>query len=146
MADTDSSSDPLVVLEKAQVEIDAARKALQGLYEQLAKTNDTAKEIARNALCRALVERLQLAEREAAELVDFGRPSAEVVIATGASVAGSATTQRSDRSFLVHEDGADRRLHYFAPHSAKHDVNRTRPVNQRVGSACRFSERCTTLD
>jgi hypothetical protein len=71
MTDTDPSSDPLVVLEKAHLEIGAARKTLLGLYEQLAKTNDTAKEMARNELCRALVERLQLAEREAAELAEL---------------------------------------------------------------------------
>jgi hypothetical protein len=71
MTDTDPSSDPLVVLEKAHLEIEAARKTLLGLYEQLAKTNDTAKEMARNELCRALVERLQLAEREAAELAEL---------------------------------------------------------------------------
>jgi hypothetical protein len=78
MTDSDSSSDHLVVLEKAHVEIETARKTLQGLYEQLAKTNDTAKEMARNELCRALVERLQLAEREAAELaelIDLARKS-----------------------------------------------------------------------
>ena len=34
-------------------------------------TNESAKEIARNELCRGLVERLQLAEREAAELADL---------------------------------------------------------------------------
>jgi hypothetical protein len=71
MTDSDSSSDPRVALEKAHVEIETARKTLQGLYEQLAKTNDTAKEIARNELCRALIERLQLAEREAAELAEL---------------------------------------------------------------------------
>jgi hypothetical protein len=37
----------------------------------LAVTQDTAKEIARNELCKSLVERLKLAEREAIELADL---------------------------------------------------------------------------
>jgi hypothetical protein len=41
------------------------------LYEQLIMTNVNAKEIARNELCRGLLERLQLAEREAVELADL---------------------------------------------------------------------------
>jgi hypothetical protein len=67
----ESSGDPVAVLKTASVEIETARKTLQSLYEQLAKTNGSAKEIARNELCRALVERLQLAEREAAELAEL---------------------------------------------------------------------------
>jgi hypothetical protein len=36
----------------------------------LRTTNENAKEIGRNELCRALIERLELAEREASELAD----------------------------------------------------------------------------
>jgi hypothetical protein len=39
----------------------------QRLYEQLAMTDDTAQGIARNELRRGLVQRLELAEREAIE-------------------------------------------------------------------------------
>ena len=58
-------------LEKVSAQIDTARKALHELYQQWAPTNDNAKEIARNELCRGLLDRLQLAEREAAELADL---------------------------------------------------------------------------
>ena len=75
----ESSSDPVAVSKTVCVEIETARKTLQSLYEQLAMTNGSAKEIARNELCRALVERLQLAEREAAELAEL------VVLARNAS-------------------------------------------------------------
>jgi hypothetical protein len=71
MVELELSSDPVAVLETVSVEIETARKTLQSLYEQLAMTHDSAKEIARNELCRALVERLQLAEREAAELAEL---------------------------------------------------------------------------
>jgi hypothetical protein len=71
MTESELSSDPVAVLEKAHVEIETARKTLQRLHEQLATRNDSAKEIARNELCRALVERLRLAESEAAELVEL---------------------------------------------------------------------------
>jgi sulfite reductase beta subunit-like hemoprotein len=71
MTESELSSDPVAVLEKACVEIETARKTLQRLHEQLATTNDSAKEIARNELCRALAGRLQLAEREAAELAEL---------------------------------------------------------------------------
>jgi hypothetical protein len=71
MADGETSSDPIAILEKVSAKIDTARKTLQELYQQLAMTNDNAKEIARNELCRGLIERLQLAEREAAELADL---------------------------------------------------------------------------
>jgi hypothetical protein len=40
MAERESSSDPIAVLEKVSVEIQTARKALQSLYDQLAMTND----------------------------------------------------------------------------------------------------------
>ncbi len=71
MQDSELSGDPIAILENVSAKIDTARKALQELYRQWAMTNDNAKEIARNELCRGLVERLQLAEREAAELADL---------------------------------------------------------------------------
>jgi hypothetical protein len=71
MADGELSGDPIAILENVSAEIDTARKALQELYQQWAMTNGSAKEIARNELCRGLIERLQLAEREAAELADL---------------------------------------------------------------------------
>lgn len=71
MADSELSGDPIAILEDVSAKIDAARKALHELYQQWAMTNDNAKEIARNELCRGLMERLQLAEREAAELADL---------------------------------------------------------------------------
>jgi hypothetical protein len=71
MVERESSTDPVTVLKTVSVEIETARKTLQSLHEQLAMTSDNAKEIARNELCRALVERLQLAEREAAELTEL---------------------------------------------------------------------------
>jgi hypothetical protein len=71
MADSESSGDPIAILEKVSAQIDTARKALHELYQQWAPTNDNAKEIARNELCRGLLDRLQLAEREAAELADL---------------------------------------------------------------------------
>lgn len=71
MADIEVSGDPIAILEKVSAKIDTARKALQELYQQWAMANDSAKEIARNELCRGLMERLQLAEREAAELADL---------------------------------------------------------------------------
>jgi hypothetical protein len=71
MADSELSGDPIAILETASAKIDTARKALQELHQQWAMTNDNAKEIARNELCRGLIERLQLAEREAAELADL---------------------------------------------------------------------------
>jgi hypothetical protein len=71
MTGPELSNDPVAVLEKSHVAIETARRTLQGLYEQLAMTNESAKEIARNDLCRALLERLQIAEREAAELAEL---------------------------------------------------------------------------
>jgi hypothetical protein len=71
MADIEVSGDPIAILEKVSAKIDTARKALQELHQQWATANDSAKEIARNELCRGLMERLQLAEREAAELADL---------------------------------------------------------------------------
>jgi hypothetical protein len=71
MTDSELSGDPIAILEKVSAKIDAARRALQELYQLWAMTNDSAKEIARNELCRGLMERLQLAEREAAELADL---------------------------------------------------------------------------
>jgi hypothetical protein len=64
----DDAVDAVAVVERACVDIETVRKNLQRLYERLASANDTAKEIARNELCRALVQRLELAEREAVEL------------------------------------------------------------------------------
>jgi hypothetical protein len=71
MADNELSSDPFAILERVSGKIETARKSLQELYEQLIMTNVNAKEIARNELCRGLLERLQLAEREAVELADL---------------------------------------------------------------------------
>jgi hypothetical protein len=68
MTEQELSNDPIAVSQKACVDIETVRKNLQRLCEQLAMTNDTAKEMARNELCRALVGRLELAEREALEL------------------------------------------------------------------------------
>jgi len=71
MTDMELNIDPVTVAKNICVEIETVRKKLQSLCEQLAMTNDTAKEMARNELCRALVERLELAEREALELVEM---------------------------------------------------------------------------
>jgi hypothetical protein len=71
MTERDFTTDPVALLEQAGAEIEAVRKTLQGLYEQFVQTNNSAKEIARNELCKALVERLRLAEREAAELAEI---------------------------------------------------------------------------
>ncbi len=71
MADSKSSSDPNAILQNVSANIETARRTLQDLYQQFAMTNDNAKEIARNELFRGLIERLQLAEREAAELTDL---------------------------------------------------------------------------
>jgi hypothetical protein len=71
MADSKSSSDPNAILQNVSASIETARRTLQELYQQFAMTNDNAKEIARNDLFRGLIERLQLAEREAAELTDL---------------------------------------------------------------------------
>jgi len=71
-------SDPIAVCTKATVEIETVRRDLQRLYEELAKTNDSAKEIARNELCKALIQRLELAEKgamELAEMIDMARKS-----------------------------------------------------------------------
>ena len=68
MTEEELSDDPIAVSRKACVEIETVRKNLQRLYEELAMTNDSAKEIARNELCKALIQRLELAEREAVEL------------------------------------------------------------------------------
>jgi hypothetical protein len=71
MTDKERNSDPVTVAKNICVEIETVRKKLQSLCEQLAMSNDTAKEMARNALGRALVERLELAESEALELVEM---------------------------------------------------------------------------
>jgi hypothetical protein len=71
MMERDFATDPVALLEQARAEIETVRKTVQGLYEQFAQTNGNAKEIARNELCKALVERLQLAERETAELAEM---------------------------------------------------------------------------
>jgi hypothetical protein len=64
MSDGDSGA----AVQKIRAEISEVRKQTQTLYDQLRSTNENAKEVARNELCRALVGRLELAEREAAEL------------------------------------------------------------------------------
>jgi hypothetical protein len=71
MTENGLGEDPVAVSEKAGVEIETVRKNLQRLYEQFAMTNDTAQEIAHNELCRGLVRRLELAEREAVELTEL---------------------------------------------------------------------------
>jgi hypothetical protein len=71
MTEDELTNDPVAVSQKVGAEIEAARKSLQNLYQQLAATQNTAKEIARNGVCKLLVERLKLAEREAAELADL---------------------------------------------------------------------------
>jgi hypothetical protein len=71
MADSEMNSNPSAILVRASADILTARKAVQALYEQLATTNENAKQIARNELCRGLLERLQLAEREASELAEL---------------------------------------------------------------------------
>jgi cob(I)alamin adenosyltransferase len=71
MMEEELSNDPVMVSEKACVEIETVRKNLQTLCEQLAMTNNSAKEIARNESCRALVRRLELAEREVVELTEM---------------------------------------------------------------------------
>jgi len=53
MTDDEVSNDSIAA--SAYAEIEAVRKTLQKLYEQLAVTQDTAKEIARNELCKSLV-------------------------------------------------------------------------------------------
>ena len=71
MTEEELSDDPIAVSKKACVEIETVRRNLQRLYEELAMTNDSAKEIARNELCKALMQRLELAEREAAQLAEM---------------------------------------------------------------------------
>jgi hypothetical protein len=71
MAGSESSSDPNAILQDVSARIETARRTLQELYQQFAMSNDNAKEIARNEPFRGLIERLQLAEREAAELTDL---------------------------------------------------------------------------
>jgi predicted DNA-binding protein YlxM (UPF0122 family) len=70
-AETELGNDPIAILKSVSANIETARKTLQEFNEQLVLTNENAKEIARNELCRGLIERLQLAEREAAELADL---------------------------------------------------------------------------
>jgi hypothetical protein len=71
MMTADRAGSPLAILKGASVNTHTARRTLLELYGQFATRNESAKEIARNELCRGLVERLQLAEREAAELADL---------------------------------------------------------------------------
>jgi hypothetical protein len=71
MAEKEFGIDPVAVSKQASAEIATVRRSLQDLYEQMAMTNDTAQEIARNELCRALVQRLELAEQEAVELAEL---------------------------------------------------------------------------
>jgi hypothetical protein len=71
MTDQELSADPVAVAKGARDDIETVRRKLQSLCAQLAVKNDTAKELARNALCKALVERLELADREALELIEL---------------------------------------------------------------------------
>ncbi len=71
MTDKKLADDAIAVSKKASVDIRAVRESLQNLCERLASANDTAKEIARNELCRSLVERLELAEEAAVELAEM---------------------------------------------------------------------------
>jgi len=56
MTENELSTDPVAVLQRVGVEIAAARKTVKMLYEQWAMTSGNAKEMARNELCKALVE------------------------------------------------------------------------------------------
>ena len=71
MTDKELSVDPVTVAKGISGEIETVRRKLQSLCGQLAMKNDTAKDLARNGLCRALVERLELAEKEALELIEL---------------------------------------------------------------------------
>jgi hypothetical protein len=71
MAEKELTTDPVALLEQARTEIETVRRTLQALYEDFVQTNSSAKEMARNELCKALVGRLELAEREAAELAEM---------------------------------------------------------------------------
>ncbi len=71
MTKKDVSADSLRILENTRVEIATARKNLQRLSEELAIAHETAMEIARNELCKALTHRLELAEQEASELAEM---------------------------------------------------------------------------
>jgi hypothetical protein len=71
MTEKELTTDPVALLEQARAEIDAVRRTIQGLYDQFVQTNSSAKEMARNGLCKALGERLELAERETAELAEL---------------------------------------------------------------------------
>ena len=66
-----SDGDLDAAVQAIRAERGEVRKKTQTLYDQLRSANENAKEVARNELCRALVERLELAEREAAELDDM---------------------------------------------------------------------------
>jgi hypothetical protein len=71
MTENEFTTDPVALLEQVCDQIDAVRRTLRGLYDRFVQTNSNAKEIARNELCKALVERLELAQREAAELAEM---------------------------------------------------------------------------
>ena len=58
-------------LNKANAEISAARRDLKTLCAKWADINKTAKDVARFELCSALVRRLEIAEDEILELLDF---------------------------------------------------------------------------
>ena len=66
-----SDGDLDAAVQAIRAERGEVRKKTQTLYDQLRSANENAKEVAQNELCRALVERLELAEREAAELDDM---------------------------------------------------------------------------
>jgi hypothetical protein len=71
MTEKEFTTDPVALLEQARTEINAVRRTIQGLYDQFVRTRGSAKEMARNELCKALAERLELAERETAELAEL---------------------------------------------------------------------------
>ncbi len=71
MTEKELPNGAIAISQKASVDIGTVRKNLQELGERLASASDTAREIARNELCRSLVQRLELAEREAVELAEM---------------------------------------------------------------------------
>jgi hypothetical protein len=68
MADIDP---PDELLENANSAIETARNHIKAVCAQWALQNPTAKEIARFDLCTALARRLEIAQRELAELADL---------------------------------------------------------------------------
>ena len=64
-------SEVTLVLKKASAEVGAARRDLKMLCAKWAEINSTAKDVARFELCTALVRRLEIAEEEIRELIEF---------------------------------------------------------------------------